>query len=70
MIYGIIFILGLVLGSGVFLLLSYVFTGVDGTLIIDDSDPITTRWTLEMKTDPYEIAKKKRVKMNVKIKGD
>lgn len=70
MIYGIFFILGLVFGSGVFLLLSYVFTGFDGTFIIDDSDPTTTRWTLEMKIDPSEIAKKKKVKMKVKIKGE
>lgn len=68
MIYAIFFILGLVLGLGMHILLR-VFIGVDGVFIIDDGDPTTTRWTLQMKTDPREISKKKYVKMKVDSGG-
>jgi len=66
MINACFFILGLILGLGIYILLCKVFTRVDGTFIIDDSDPETTRWTLQMKTDPDNIAKKKLVKMDIK----
>lgn len=65
MINACFFILGLILGSGCYILLSHVFSRVDGVFIVDDGDPETTRWTLEMKTDPYKIAEKKMVKMKV-----
>lgn len=60
------FILGLILGLGVSILLSGVFTRVDGTFIINDSDLNTTRWTLQMNTDPKNVAIKKMVKMKVR----
>lgn len=69
MIYGCFFILGLVLGLGIHILLR-VFIGVDGVFIIDDGDSETTRWTLQMKTNPTEISHKKNVYMTVKMKGD
>ena len=59
------FILGLIFGLGVFILLFMVFIRVDGTFIIDDSDPTTTRWTLNMNTDPKNISDKKMVHMRV-----
>lgn len=62
------FILGLILGLGIYVLLSKVFTRVDGTFIIDDSDPNTTRWTLQMNTEPKNVASKKMVHMKVKQK--
>lgn len=65
MINACFFILGLILGSGCYILLSKVFTRVDGVFIVDDGDSETTRWTLEMKTDPYKIAEKKIVHMKV-----
>ena len=68
MIYGCFFILGLVLGLGMHILLR-VFIGIDGVFIIDDGDPETTRWTLQMKTNPEEISKKKYVHMKVDSGG-
>lgn len=68
MIYGIFFILGLVLGLGMHILLR-VFIGVDGIFIIDDGDPSTTRWTLQMRIDPMELSKKKYIKMKVDSGG-
>ena len=64
------FCLGLIFGLGVFILLSVVFTRVDGTFIIDDRDPLTTRWTLSMETDPKDIKRRKWVRMNVEIEGE
>lgn len=68
----IFFIFGLVLGLGVCILLSRVFIRVDGTFVIDDTDPNTTRWTLQMGTDPKNISDKKMVHMKVinKTKDD
>lgn len=65
----IFFILGLVLGLGICILLLRVFIRVDGTFVIDDSDPNTTRWTLQMNTDPDYISKKKIIHMRVKQGG-
>jgi hypothetical protein len=65
MINAIFFIFGLVLGASAYILLSKVFTRVDGRFIVDDNDPETTRWTLEMNGDPNDIPKKKRVIFSV-----
>lgn len=68
MIYAVLFISGLVLGLGMHILLR-VFIGVDGVFIIDDGDPTTTRWTLQMRTDPNELSKKKYIKMKISSGG-
>jgi hypothetical protein len=73
MINACFFILGLILGSGCYILLSRVFARVDGAFIVDDSeDSETTRWTLEVKGDPYSIKDKKMVHFKVinEVKGD
>ena len=49
----------------VIVLLSWRPKVVDGMFIIDDTDPDTTRWTLEMKIPPEELVKKKRVSLGV-----
>lgn len=68
MIYAIFFISGLVLGLGMHILLR-VFTPVDGVFVIDDGDPETTRWTLQMRSDPHKISEKKYVIMKVDTGG-
>lgn len=66
MINACFFILGLVLGSGIYILLSVkVFRRVDGVFIIDE-DAETTRWTLQMLSDPYKIKEKKMVHFKVR----
>lgn len=60
------FILGLIFGLGMYILLLKAFRRVDGTLIVNDEDPETTRWTLQMNIDPREIPKKKIIFMDVK----
>ncbi len=44
----------------------------DGIFVVDDSDYETTRWTLDMKTDPESIPNKKEIRLKVKkmIEGD
>lgn len=37
----------------------------DGLFILDDSDPDTTRWILDVKTDPDEIKNKKEIHLKV-----
>lgn len=69
MINAIFFMFGLVLGLGICILLFRVFIRVDGIFVIDDTDPNTTRWTLQMNTDPNNISKKKIVRMRVKKGG-
>lgn len=70
-INGCFFILGLLIGAGCYILLLKVFARVDGVFIIDDGDSETTRWTLEMRSDPYKISEKKMVHLKVtkKVKG-
>jgi len=71
MINACFFILGLILGSGCYILLSRVFARVDGAFIVNDEDAETTRWTLEIKGDPYNIKDKKMVHFKViEVKGD
>ena len=57
----IFFLIGLLLGVAMYILLSKVFTRVDGKFIVNDMDPTTTRWTLEMRMDIDELPKKKLV---------
>lgn len=38
---------------------------VDGLFILDDSDPKTTRWILDVKMDPDEIKNKKEIRLKV-----
>lgn len=38
---------------------------VDGLFILDDSDPNTTRWILDMRMDPDEIKNKKEIRLKV-----
>ena len=61
----IFFIFGLVLGASVYILLSKVFTRVDGKFIVNDMDPETTRWTLEMSGDLKDIPNKKKLTFRV-----
>ncbi len=61
----IFFLIGLLIGAGMYILLSKVFTRVDGKFIVNDMDPTTTRWTLEMRTDIDDLPKKKRVVFKV-----
>lgn len=37
----------------------------DGMFIINDSNMETTKWILDVKTDPIEISNKKEVKLKV-----
>lgn len=37
----------------------------DGLFILDDSDPNTTRWILDVKIDPDEIKNKKEIRLKV-----
>lgn len=37
----------------------------DGLFILDDSDPKTTRWILDVKMDPDEIKNKKEIRLKV-----
>lgn len=68
MTYAVFFIFGLVLGLGIHILLR-VFTPVDGIFIVDDGDPETTRWTLQMRTDPHKIKEKKHIVMKIDTGG-
>ena len=61
----IFFLIGLLIGAGMYILLFKVFTRVDGSFIINDDDPETTRWTLKVEGDPRDIPKKKRVVFKV-----
>lgn len=37
----------------------------NGLFILDDSDPETTRWILDMRMDPDEIKNKKEIRLKV-----
>lgn len=63
------FILGLILGLGMCILLLLVFRRVDGVLIVDDGDSETTRWTLQVNTDPIEVPKKKKIVLKIQNEG-
>lgn len=63
------FLFGLLIGVAAYILLSRVFSRVDGKFIVNDMDPTTTRWTLEMSGDPLDIPKKKRVVFKVEKEG-
>lgn len=63
------FMFGLILGLGIYILLSKVFRRVDGFFIVNDNDSEMTRWTLQMKTNPYQISEKKMVHLKV-VKDD
>lgn len=69
MINAIFFLIGLLFGVAIYILLSKVFTRVDGRFIVNDDDPETTRWTLEMSGDPLDIPNKKRVVFKVEKEG-
>ena len=60
-----IFVLCFVIG----LLIGYIFGNgsnrSDGLLIIDDCGEETTKWTLDVKTDPNKIPNKKEIRLRV-----
>lgn len=55
-------ILGFILGYSIYLL---SHRKPDGLFILDDSDPNTTRWILDVKMDPDEIKNKKEIRLKV-----
>lgn len=39
----------------------------DGILLVDDNDEHKTNWTLQVKTDPENIPKKKSIRLQVHV---
>ena len=39
----------------------------DGILLVDDTDEQKTNWTLQVKTDPENIPKKKSIRLQVHV---
>lgn len=66
-------ILSVSLVAGVYSLLTSVVTtlpevGTDGVLAIDDTDPETAHWALNLETDPDKISGSKVMKLRIDTK--
>ena len=61
--------IGFCFGSFVFGIVNYIVHIIryDGILLVDDNDEHKTNWTLQVKTDPENIPKKKSIRLQVHV---
>lgn len=61
LVYAVALLIGFVVG----LAAGRSLTKIDGLFIVNDGDPNTTRWIIDMHIDPDKIPKKKTVHLKV-----
>lgn len=59
------FFVGLLIG--LFLSIGILHFRSDGTLLVNDGDERKTLWTLQVKTDPEEVQKKRSIHLRVHV---
>jgi hypothetical protein len=60
----VLFVVGLIVGIVIGLFLSMIRS--DGEIVIDDSDEMTTRWVLDVNTEPERVKEKRSIRLKVR----